>query len=179
MRLPGMLYGKIFRSIVAHGRIKSIDVTAAAAVKGVHRVITAHDVMTLIPNPYYGPVFSRSADTRRRQGVSRRRVGGGGGLAFDPHVAERAAQLIDVEYERVACRFRRSRSHEAFRGHRARSPQAGRDVFLISRTSQDAKTPTCISIFKLRRGNVEAAFGEADHVIEHTFHTAADHAHAA
>ena len=29
LRLPGMLYGKIFRSTVAHGRIRSIDVSAA------------------------------------------------------------------------------------------------------------------------------------------------------
>ena len=28
MRLPGMLHGKIFRSTVAHGRIKSIDTSA-------------------------------------------------------------------------------------------------------------------------------------------------------
>src|SRR5262249_22095536 len=35
MRLPGMLYAKIFRSTVAHGRIKSIDVSAAKKVPGV------------------------------------------------------------------------------------------------------------------------------------------------
>ena len=32
MRLPGMLHGKVFRSTVAHGRIKSIDVSAARKV---------------------------------------------------------------------------------------------------------------------------------------------------
>jgi len=31
LRLPGMLYGKVFRSTVPHGRIKSIDVSAARA----------------------------------------------------------------------------------------------------------------------------------------------------
>ena len=30
MRLPGMLHAKIFRSTVAHGRIRSIDTRAAA-----------------------------------------------------------------------------------------------------------------------------------------------------
>ena len=30
MRLPGMLHGNIFRSTVAHGRIKSIDANAVA-----------------------------------------------------------------------------------------------------------------------------------------------------
>src|SRR5512145_63635 len=57
LRLPGMLYGKIFRSTVAHGRIKSIDVAAARAVAGVYRVITAEEVKALIPEPYYGPAF--------------------------------------------------------------------------------------------------------------------------
>src|SRR5262245_53424802 len=32
MRLPGMLHGKVFRSTMAHGRIKSIDTSAAKKV---------------------------------------------------------------------------------------------------------------------------------------------------
>ena len=35
MRRPGMLHGKIFRSTVAHGRIKSLDSSAAKEVPGV------------------------------------------------------------------------------------------------------------------------------------------------
>src|SRR5262249_3131121 len=34
MRLPGMLYAKIFRSTIAHGRIKSLDLSAAKKVPG-------------------------------------------------------------------------------------------------------------------------------------------------
>ena len=36
LRLPGMLFGRIFRSTVAHGRIRSIDTSAAEAVPGRH-----------------------------------------------------------------------------------------------------------------------------------------------
>src|ERR1700730_15227989 len=57
MRLPGMLSGKIFRSTVAHGRIKSIDTSAAKKTAGVHRVITADDIRSVIPDPYFGPAF--------------------------------------------------------------------------------------------------------------------------
>ena len=57
LRLPGMLYGRIFRSSVAHGRIKHIDVSAAQALGGVHRVVTGEDVRGLIAEPYYGPAF--------------------------------------------------------------------------------------------------------------------------
>ena len=57
MRLPGMLHGKIFRSTVAHGRIKLIDTSAAAKIPGVHGVFTADDIRKVIPDPYYGPAF--------------------------------------------------------------------------------------------------------------------------
>src|SRR5204863_5136667 len=57
LRLPGMLYGKIFRSSIAHGRIKRIDVSAARAVAGVHSVVTSAEVKTVVPEPYYGPAF--------------------------------------------------------------------------------------------------------------------------
>src|SRR5262245_64901799 len=58
LRLPGMLHGKIFRSTVAHARIRRIDVSAAQAVAGVHRVVTAQDIRKVIPNPHYGPARS-------------------------------------------------------------------------------------------------------------------------
>src|SRR5712671_3416655 len=57
LRLPGMLYGKIFRSNIAHGRIKRIDTSAARALAGVHRVVTIDDVRKVVPNPFYGPAF--------------------------------------------------------------------------------------------------------------------------
>ena len=57
MRLPGMLVAKLFRSTVPHGRIKSIDTSAAKQVPGVLHVVTIDDVKKVIPNPYYGPAF--------------------------------------------------------------------------------------------------------------------------
>src|SRR5205823_1667930 len=57
MRLPGMLYGKIYRSTLAHGRIARLDTSAARALAGVHRVVTIDDVRKVVPNPFYGPAF--------------------------------------------------------------------------------------------------------------------------
>ena len=57
LHLPRMLHGKIFRSTVAHGRIRKVDAGAARALAGVHRVVTIDDVLRLIPHPYYGPAF--------------------------------------------------------------------------------------------------------------------------
>ena len=47
LRLPGMLHGKIFRSTVAHGLIRSIDVQAAKNLPGVHRVVTGQEIRTV------------------------------------------------------------------------------------------------------------------------------------
>src|SRR5437879_8831981 len=57
MRLPGMLYGKIFRSTVAHGRIRSLDLSAARALAGVHRVVTIDGGRKVVPNPFCGPAL--------------------------------------------------------------------------------------------------------------------------
>src|SRR6476469_2807877 len=98
LRLPGMLYGKIWRSTLAHGRIKRIDVAAAQAVGGVHRVVTGDDIRKLVPEPYYGPAFHDqpvlALDKVRYVGEPVAVV-----LAADPHVAEEAAHLIEAEYE--------------------------------------------------------------------------------
>ena len=100
MRLPGMLHGKIFRSTVPHGRIKSIDITAAKKMAGVYAVFTADDVKRVIPDPYYGPAFHDqpilAIDKVRFVGEPVAVV-----LASDPHIADAAVQEIVAEYEEL------------------------------------------------------------------------------
>jgi hypothetical protein len=57
MRIPGMLYAKLFRSTVPHGRIKSIETDAAKQLPGVLHVVTIDDVLKVLPDPYYGLAF--------------------------------------------------------------------------------------------------------------------------
>jgi CO/xanthine dehydrogenase Mo-binding subunit len=52
LRLPGMLWAKIARSTVPHARIGHIDTREAAAIPGVHGVVTAADIRTVIAEPY-------------------------------------------------------------------------------------------------------------------------------
>ena len=47
MVLPQMLFGKVLFAGRAHARIVSIDTRAAAALPGVHAVLTGRDVATL------------------------------------------------------------------------------------------------------------------------------------
>ena len=96
--LPGMLYGKIARSSIPHGKILKIDPTPALALEGVHAVITGEDIRRLIPDPYYGPAFHDQPILA----LEKVRYAGepvAVALAADPHVAEEAADLIAVEYE--------------------------------------------------------------------------------
>jgi len=169
LRLPGMLYGKVFRSTVAHGRIKSIDVSSAAAVNGVHRVVTAEDVKSVIPNLYYGPIFHDqpilATDKVRHVGESVAVV-----LAADPHIAERAAQLIEVEYEELPAVYDEVEAMKSSSPvvHEVLKP-AG--MFPDFQDLAGRRDTNLHLHFKLRRGDVEAAFAKADHVFEHTFHT--------
>src|SRR5471030_88697 len=104
MRVPGMLHAKIFRSTVAHGRIKSIDTSAAKKMPGVLHVVTIEDVQKVIPDPYYGPAFHDQPilahEKVRFIGEPVAVV-----IAADPHVAEEAAQLITAEYEELPAVF--------------------------------------------------------------------------
>ena len=168
LRLPGMLYGKIFRSRTAHGRIRRLDVAAARAMDGVHSVITAEDVRRVIPDPYYGPAFHDqpvlAIDKVRYVGEPVAVV-----LAADPHIAEAAAHLIVAEYEELPAVFD---EREAMT-----STAIVHEVLRPAGTFPDLKhlegrTNTNIALdFHLRQGDVEAAFAAAEHVFEHTFRT--------
>src|SRR5262245_48892706 len=168
MRLPGMLYGKIFRSTVAHGRIRSIDTRAAREVPGVHAVITADDVRKVIPDPYYGPAFHDqpilAIDKVHYVGEPVAVV-----LAADPHIAEEATQLILAEYEELpALSAELEPRATAIHVHEELKP-AG--TFPDLKHLQGRKGTNVALDFRLRRGDVDKAFAGAAHVFEHTFRT--------
>ena len=168
MRLPGMLHAKIFRSTVAHGRIKSIDVTAAKKVPGVYRVVTSEDIRKVIPEPYYGPAFHDqpilAIDKVHFVGEPVAAV-----LAADPHVAEEAVQLIVAEYAELPAIFDEVEATEnKILVHEELRP-AG--TFADLKHLKGRKGTNVALDFKLRRGDVDKAFAEAAHVFEHTFRT--------
>ena len=168
MRLPGMLHAKIFRSTVAHGRIRSIDTRAAKAVPGVHRVVTSEDVRKVIPSPYYGPAFHDqpilAIDKVHFVGEPVAVV-----LAADPHVAEEAAQLIVAEYEELPAVFDEVEAADNKTLVHEELKPAG--TFADLKHLKGRKGTNIALDFKLRRGDVDKAFAEAAHVFEHTFHT--------
>jgi CO/xanthine dehydrogenase Mo-binding subunit len=166
--LPGMLHVKVFRSTVAHGRIRSIDVSAARAVEGVHSVFTGQDILSVVPEPYYGPAFLDqpvlALEKVRYVGEPVAVV-----LATDPHVAERAVQMIEAEYDELPAVFDEIEAMT--------SGAIVHDVLKPSGTFPDlkhlvGKRDTNIALdYHLKHGDAAKGFEEADHVFEHTFRT--------
>ena len=169
LHLPGMLYGRIHRSSIPHGRIVKVDASAALAVEGVHAVFTAEDVAGIVPNPYYGPAFHDqpilALGKVRYVGEPVAIV-----LAADPHAAEEAADLVAVEYEPLEA---------VFDEVAAAAPGAPilHDELRPAGTFADLKhlagrRGTNVALdAHLRRGSVAKGFAEAEHVFEHTFRT--------
>ena len=168
MRLPGMLVAKIFRSTVPHGRIKSVDVSAARALPGVYGVYTGEDVRTVIPDPYYGPAFHDQPILALGKvhyvGEPVAAV-----LAADPHIAEQAVQLIAADYEELPAVFDEvEAAADQVLVHEELKPAS---TFADLKHLKGRKGTNCALDFKLRRGDVDKAFASAAQVFEHTFRT--------
>jgi CO/xanthine dehydrogenase Mo-binding subunit len=168
MRLPGMLFGKIFRSTVAHGRIRSIDTNSAKNFPGVYRVVTADDIRSIIPDPYYGPAFHDqpilAIDKVRFVGEPVAVV-----LAQDPHISEAAVQEIAAEYEELPAVYDEVEAMtSAVAVHDELRPAGS---FADLKHLKGRKGTNLALAAALRRGDVEGAFATAAHVFEHTFRT--------
>ena len=168
LRLPGMLHAKIFRSTIAHGRIKSIDTSAAKKVPGVYRVVTIDDIKTVIPNPYYGPAFHDQPilahEKVRFVGEPVAVV-----LAADPHIAEQAVQEITAEYEELPAVYDEVEALDSKVYVHDELKPAG--TFPDLKHLKGKKNTNVALDFHLRRGNQEKAMQAADRVFEHRFRT--------
>jgi 4-hydroxybenzoyl-CoA reductase subunit alpha len=100
-KLPGMLVGKILHSPYPHARIRSIDTSHAKALDGVVAVVTGEDA----PNPY-GILPVGHDETALAVGKVRY-VGDHVACvaAISEEIAERALELIDVDYEPLPAYF--------------------------------------------------------------------------
>src|SRR5262252_5906988 len=96
--LPGMLYGAILRSPLAHAKIRSVDIAAAQAHPSVEAVITGETLAAR--NLAWMPTLSAdvqavlATDKVRFQGQEVAFV-----VARDRYSARDALELINVEYE--------------------------------------------------------------------------------
>jgi CO/xanthine dehydrogenase Mo-binding subunit len=168
MRVPGMLHAKIFRSTVAHGRIKSIDTSEAMKLPGVVHVVTIDDVMKVLPNPYYGPAF-HDQPILAHQKV--RFIGEpvAAVIASDPHVADQAVQLITAEYEELPAVYDEvdALTSKAYVHDELKPAGAFADLKHL----KGARNTNTALTYRLRRGDFETAYAAAAHKFEHEFRT--------
>jgi carbon-monoxide dehydrogenase large subunit len=157
---PDMLWCRFVRSPLAHARIRAIDTSRALAVDGVWAVITARDIPTRLWGRRLQDVPVLAQDRVRFIGEKVAAV-----AAEDAETAERAAALVEVDYDELPAVFD---AETALRG----------DVLLHAADAayQDApaswgRQPNVQSWVTLEHGDVERGMAEADRVVEHVFHT--------
>jgi CO/xanthine dehydrogenase Mo-binding subunit len=192
--VPGMLHAKVLRATSAHARIVRLDVSRAERLSGVAGVLSGHDLRDGGINPYYGPIFPDrplvALDKVRYAGEPVAVV-----IAKDADTATEALELIDVEYNELPAAIDPESAiapnaesiHDTVR---QRGFTAYPDLVLnIHRQgvpavlSSDAHAPEAAmhtdfgkniaNHFKIRKGNIEEGFREADEIFEDAYRTPA------
>jgi 4-hydroxybenzoyl-CoA reductase subunit alpha len=148
LSVPGMLVGKILHSPYPHARIKAINTSRAEKLEGVVAVATGKDA----PNPYgILPVghdeYPLALDKVRYVGDNVACV-----AAVSEAIAEKALELIDVEYELLPAYFDPEESMKA-------------QTDLI----HDNKPNNLEKDYHHAFGDPDKGFAEADHIAEARF----------
>lgn len=161
IELRGMLVGKILHSPLAHARIKSIDSTAAKALKGVHAVLTWKDIPRVVystagqSDPIPGPLDMFSLDNKVRFVGDR--------VAFvaaeNDEIADQALKLIKVEYEELPVLLDSSKAMESG------SPIIHDEAEYVNFADSKADINLAAKI-RIDVGNVDEGFKEADRIFE-------------
>ncbi|MEM2958565.1 MAG: molybdopterin cofactor-binding domain-containing protein [Candidatus Jordarchaeaceae archaeon] len=168
LKFRGMLYAKVLRSPIPHGRILNVDVAKARALPGVAAVVTGKDF------PFF---FGVTVQDQPFLAIDRVRFVGdpiAAVAAADLDVAEEAISLITLEMEPLPAIFDplESMKPEAILIHEDLSKYA-----VAPGIFPKGWTNIC-NHFKLRKGDVEKGFRESDMVFEETYTTQmVQHAH--
>lgn len=163
--LPGMLWGKCLRSPLSSARIISIDTSRAAALPGVHAVVTGADSPDCLIGRGIRDMHPLATERVRFIGEKIAAV-----AADSPEIAEEAVLLIDVEYEELPAVL------DPFAAMEDGAPHVHDDLRSYPGASAAIPSiPNVVSQVFFRQGDVEAGFAEADRIFEHTFQTASVH----
>ena len=164
--LPQMLHGKVLRSPHPHAVIRRLDTTTAQALKGVMAVITAADV------PGYQDEAELVAPGIPH--LARKKVVFDGQpvavvAAINPHIAQEALGLIEVEYEELTPLF------DVLENMEPDAPLIYPNLYTQGPKGKDTKPSNIAWHVEYERGDVETGFKEADLIIENTFRTQTVH----
>ena len=152
----GMLYAKARRAMVPHAFLESLNVSRAKSLKGVAAVLTAAD----IPGEHHHGLVND--DWPVMIGVGERVRYAGDTIAIvaaeTKAIAEQACELIEAEFDIQPVITNPVQARQEGQPH-------------LHPNGNELKH------IKVRKGDMETGFDEADCIIEHTFHTqTTDHA---
>ena len=174
VQLNGLLHAKVLRSPHAHARIKSINTARAAAHPGVQAVVTAQDLpFASLTKEELGGDYTRLKYASDHMLASDKALFKGHPVAavaaVNPHIAEEALALIEVDYEplppvvdvRSAMRSDAPLLHEEMR---------------TNAMGEIGAVPSNIAAhLSYEKGDAAQGFAEADVVVEREFTTASVH----
>jgi len=173
-QITGLLHGRVLRSPHAHARIVSIDTSRAEAHPGVKGVVTAQDLPAAedkMADLGEGAVNLKylcdnilASDKALYKGHAIAAV-----AATDPHIAEEACELIDIEYEVLppVLEVRAAMEPDA--------PILHENIRTSSLGETGDKPSNVASHLQHKKGDIEKGFEEADIVIEREFVTGTVH----
>jgi xanthine dehydrogenase molybdenum-binding subunit len=153
---PGMLYGATLRAAYPHARIVSIDGSKAAALPGVHAVLTHRDVPGRNRHGLVFPDWPVLCDDKVRYLGDAVAV-----VAADtPEIAREALKLIAIEYEVLPV---------VGSAEQALQPEA-------AIVHEEWPSGNLLEHIKVRHGDVDQGFAQAEVVVEREYRTPAyDH----
>jgi xanthine dehydrogenase molybdenum-binding subunit len=160
--LPNMLYGKVLWSPYAHARIRHLGGAKALASEGVMAVITAADVPGQKNEEEY-PNPMTCCLAKEKVIFSGQPVAAV--AATNPHIAEKALELIEVDYEELPSVI------DVLEAMKPDAPLVHPDSYTESLPTKGTRPSNIFWYMKNSRGDVEAGFREADIVLENTFRT--------
>ena len=180
INMPGMLHGKILRSPHAHARIRSIDTSKAEALPGVRAVVTAKDLPIIEEKVIdFAETLGNSRMLAENMLAHKKVLYKGHAVAavaaINPHIAEEALNLIEVDYEPLPPVLN---VHDAMKPD---APLLHEDMTtrtLAERFSRGTDTGVHSNIashLRFQRGDIEQGFSEADIIIEREFTTQTVH----
>lgn len=162
--LSGTLYGKILRSPIAHGIIKSIDTSKAESLPGVVAVITGKDVPDnwvrhVTPIKWNRDIYDTHVLEKEKVRYIGDRVAAV--AATSEEIAEKACSLIEVEYEELPAVF------DLVEAVKDDAPIV--HDYVYEGDEKYVPKNNCLKPLILNIGDAEKAFKESDFVFENEF----------
>jgi len=170
MVMPGMLWGRVKRSPHAHARIVSVNTDKARALPGVKAVVTRADFPDVAPDrAFIGEAPANLRDLSRNCMAKGKVLYEGHAVAAvaatSNEIAERALDLIEVEYEVLP---------HVMDVEAAMAPDAPvlhDDVFTVGVDPKPTTPSNIAKRVRFAKGDVSAGFKDADVIVERRYTT--------